>query len=112
MGGLVHEMAGWGTLGVPGTSAGSLEGYRRFWGWCPPTSEQSHVLTSDCRAWMSQGGWGHWWVGPVPSCSINSYNFGVPMRGGELRVFPLSAVVETPCVCVCVCVCVCELLES
>ena len=26
MGGLVHEMAGWGTLGVPGTSAGSLVG--------------------------------------------------------------------------------------
>ena len=41
-------------------------------------------------------------MGPVPSCSINSYNFGVPMRGGELRAFPLSAVVETPSVCVCI----------
>ena len=41
-------------------------------------------------------------MGPVPSCSINSYNFGVPMRGGELRAFTLSAVAETSSVCVCV----------
>ena len=37
---------------------------------------------------------------PDPACSINGYNFGVSMRGCELRVFPLSAMVETPSVCV------------